>query len=86
MVLIEDEILQSAKLTEQEVRLELAVALYAQQRLSFGQARKLAGMSLPEFEKLLFDRGIPSHYDVQEFEEDLKTIHRLRELRHGRSQ
>lgn len=36
MVLIEDEILQSAKLTEQEVRLELAVALYAQQRLSFG--------------------------------------------------
>jgi predicted HTH domain antitoxin len=86
MVLIEDDILQSAKLTEREIRLELAIALYAQQRLSFGQARKLAGLSHPEFEKVLYDRGIPSHYDVPEFEEDLKTIQQLHELRHGSRQ
>lgn len=40
-------------------------------------------MSHPAFEKVLFDRGIPSHYNVPEFEEDLKTIQRVRELRHG---
>jgi len=86
MVLIEDELLQSAQLTEQEVRLELAIALYAQQRLSYGQARKLADMSHPEFEEVLFDRSIPSNYDVLAFKEDLKTIHQLRELRHGSGQ
>lgn len=86
MVLIEDELLQSAQLTEQEVRLELAIALYAQQRLSYGQARKLADMSHPEFEEVLFDRSIPSNYDVLAFKEDLKTIHQFRELRHGSGQ
>lgn len=86
MVLLEDEILQSAKLTEQEIRVELAILLYAQKRLSFGQARKLAGMEHPEFEKILSDRQIPSHYDVAEFEEDLKTIEHLHQLRHGSRQ
>jgi Uncharacterized small protein len=83
MAILEDEILQSANMTEHEIRLELAVALFAQQRLSFGQAQKLANLSRPAFEKILFDRGIPSLYDVPEFIEDLNTIHQLRALRHG---
>ena len=86
MVLLEDEILQSTKLTEQEIRIELAILLYAQKRLSFGQARKLAGMEHPEFEKILFDRQVDAHYDVAEFEEDLRTIDHLHDLRYGRSQ
>ena len=86
MVLLEDDILQSAKLTEQEIRIELAVLLYAQKRLSFGQARKLAGMEYPEFEKILFDRQIPSNYDIAEFEEDLKTIEHLHQMPHGSRQ
>ncbi|MEQ1746351.1 MAG: UPF0175 family protein [Saprospiraceae bacterium] len=86
MILIEDDVLLSTKLTEQEVRLELAIALYAQKRLTFGQARKLAGLSHPEFEKILFDRNIPSQYDIIAFEEDLKTIEHLHQMRHGSSQ
>ncbi len=86
MVLIEDEILRYAKLTEQEIRTELAILLYAQKRLSFGQARKLAGMTYPEFEKLLFERKIVSHYDIAEFEEDLKTMKHLHGLQDGSSQ
>ncbi|MBK9336740.1 MAG: UPF0175 family protein [Lewinellaceae bacterium] len=86
MVLLDDEILLSAKLTEQEIRIELAILLYAQKRLTFGQARKLAGLEHPEFEKLLFDRQVPPHYDVAEFEEDLKTIEQIQHLRHSRRQ
>lgn len=78
MVLIEDSVLEAANMSEQELKVELAVMLYAQNRLSFGQARKLAGMGYFEFEKLLFDRNIPAHYDVEEFEEDLKTIEKIR--------
>lgn len=61
-------------MSEQELKVELAILLYAQKRLSFGQARRIAGMGYFEFEKLLFDRNVPSHYDVEDFEEDLKTI------------
>ena len=86
MVLLDDGILQSIHLTEQEIRIELALLLYAQQRLSFGQAQQLAGMEYLEFEKLLFDRKVPSHYDVAAFEEDLMTIEHLQQLRHGCSQ
>ena len=82
MVLIEDRVLEAARMSEQELKVELAVMLYAQNRLSFGQARKLAGMGYFEFEKLLFDRNIPAHYDVEEFKEDLKTIELLRRGSH----
>jgi predicted HTH domain antitoxin len=78
MILIEDSILEAANMSEQELKVELAVMLYAQKRISFGQARKLAGMGYFEFEKQLFDRNIPAHYDVEEFEEDLKTIEMMR--------
>ncbi len=74
MVQIEDSILEAANMSEQELKVELAILLYAQKRLSFGQARRIAGMGYFEFEKLLFDRNVPSHYDVEDFEEDLKTI------------
>lgn len=82
MLIIEDSVLQAANMSEQELKVELAVMLYAQNRLSFGQARKLAGMGYFEFEKLLFDRNIPAHYDVEEFKEDLKTIELLRRGSH----
>lgn len=78
MVLIDDSLLEAASISEQELKVELALMLYAQQRLSFGQARKLADMGYYEFEKLLFDRHIASHYDIEEFKEDIKTVEILR--------
>jgi predicted HTH domain antitoxin len=55
----------------------LALLFYQQQRLSFGQARKLAGMSYTDFEHLLFERGIP-RFTSEALEEDLKTIDSLK--------
>ncbi len=78
MVLIDDSILESANMTEQELKVELAVMLYAQKRFSFGQAKELAGLGYFEFEKLLHDRNIASNYGVDEFQEDLKTIEFMR--------
>lgn len=59
------------------LRRELAVRLYQKGLLSFGKARELAGMSKWEFHLLLGEEGIVRRYDVEELEEDLKTLEAL---------
>ncbi len=60
-----------------DVRLELAIALYDQHRLSLGKARELANMSLWQFRQVLAARRIIAHYDVQDLHQDLQTLHML---------
>ena len=61
------------------MKLELAVALYAQRRLSVGKARELAGLSLWEFRQILASRKIAPHYDTEDLNEDLETLRALGE-------
>ncbi len=68
------DVLDSARLSLKELKLELAVHLYSQGRLAIGKARELAGMTLWEFRQVLGARRIPPHYDVEEFREDLATL------------
>ena len=72
---IPDSVLAAIKLPEKrihdELLAELALALYAQEMLSFGKARELAGMGKYEFALLLGKREIVRHYTAQELEEDL---------------
>ncbi len=56
------------------IKKELAVYLFEKGKLSFGQARKLAGLSVWDFIELLRKREVPLHYDIAEWEEDLKTL------------
>lgn len=56
---------------ERQLLMELAVALYAQEILSFGKARELAGMTKDEFGQLLGQRGIPRHYSEADLVADL---------------
>jgi predicted HTH domain antitoxin len=56
---------------EQEMRKELALALYQREVLSSGIARRLALMTRWEFEELLAKRGIVRHYSEQDLQEDL---------------
>jgi predicted HTH domain antitoxin len=74
---IPDEILQAAHVSAEELRREIALLLHQQDRLTLGQASALAHMSQREFQSLLADRQIPLHYDVEEFEADLKTLDQL---------
>ena len=74
---ISQDILDSARLTVDDLKIEIAISLYAQGRLSVGKARELAGMSLWEFRQLLASRRISPHYNVDDFEEDLTTLREL---------
>ena len=77
---ISDELLNITRMTEQEMREEIAVMLFEQDKLTLGQAGDLAAMSQYQFQNLLAGRGIGPHYDVPEFEEDLDTLKRLGRL------
>ena len=59
------------------IKKELAVYLFEKGRLSFGQARKLAGLSVWDFIELLRKREVPLHYYIVELEKDLETLEKI---------
>lgn len=59
------------------VRHELVLRLYQKGLLSFGKARELAEMNKWDFYSLLGDENIIRSYDLEELEEDLKTLETL---------
>ena len=71
-----DELLQSARLTEAEARLEVAVTLFQQERITLGKAAALAGIGQLEFQKALACRRIPIHYGLEEWKQDAEYLKR----------
>jgi predicted HTH domain antitoxin len=74
-ITIADEVLAATHMTELELKRELAVALFQQERLTLAQASRLAEMNQLEFQAFLADPQIPVHYGIQEFREDLRGLH-----------
>ena len=76
-LIISDEILEATGMSEAELRQEIAILLFQKEKLTLGKASQLAQMSQLQFQHLLASRQIPVHYDLAEFEEDLKTLQEL---------
>lgn len=74
---ISQDILDSARLSVHDAKVELAVSLYVQGRLSIGKARELAEMSLWEFRQILASRRISPHFDENELNNDVNVIKNL---------
>lgn len=77
---ISQDVLDSARLSIPELKIEMAVHLYETRRLSIGKARELAEMSLWEFRQILAARRIAPHYDERDLEEDVATLRQLGKL------
>ncbi len=77
-LLIPDEVLQAARMTEGEMRQELAVLFIQREKLTLGQAADLAQMNILQFQQLLAARQVPLHYDITDFEQDLQTLREMR--------
>ena len=77
---IPQEILDSARLTADELKVEIAVYLYSSRRLSLGKARELAGLSLWQFRQLLATRQIEPHIDQDDLDEEFATLKELNRL------
>jgi predicted HTH domain antitoxin len=72
---IPDEVSQAMRLPSPELearlRLELAIALYAQEILSLGKAAALAGLNRWELNDTLARRGVPMHYGEKDLAHDI---------------
>jgi len=77
---VPQDVLDSARLSVDELQVEMAVHLYAQRRLSIGKARELAEMTLWEFRQLLGARGIAAHYDESDMEDDITVLREMGRL------
>ena len=74
---ISDQILDKLSITREEVKLEVAVALYAREILTLEQASKMAEVGQLKFQQILGERKIPMHYSKEDFEVGLKTLSKL---------
>jgi predicted HTH domain antitoxin len=67
-------------MSEAELKQEIAVMLFQKEKLTLGQASRLAGMNQLQFQHLLASRQIPVHYNVEDFEADIKTLREMGRL------
>jgi predicted HTH domain antitoxin len=79
-VTIPAEVLEASRMSEAEMRQEIAAMLFQKEKLTLAQASRLAGMNLLRFQHLLSSRGIEPHYGVEELEQDLRTLRELGRL------
>ncbi|NER99781.1 MAG: UPF0175 family protein [Symploca sp. SIO1B1] len=79
-VVIPDDVLVSARMSEAQLKLEIAIMLFQKNRISIGKARRLAGINLLEFQREISERSICIHYDVEEFDQDIKTLQEMDRL------
>lgn len=77
-IIVSEQIKNSLRLPpdeiEERLRVELALRLYSKGIVSFGVARRIAGLTKWEFIELLAKEGIPIHYGESELQEDLEWL------------
>ena len=76
-LVIPDEVLQSAHMSEADLRREIALMLFRDKRFTLAQASNFADVERIAFQRLLAERQIPMHYDVDDFRQDLATLQEL---------
>jgi predicted HTH domain antitoxin len=59
------------------LKLEIAIMLYKQQKVSSGKIRTWTGLTVIEFQHELAKRGLCINYDVEDFQSDVTTLQSL---------
>jgi predicted HTH domain antitoxin len=71
---IPDALLAGSNLTEQELKLQLALFLYSKNILTLEAGSHFAGLDAHAFQKKIGENKIPVHYTQKDFEDDLRTL------------
>ena len=72
-----DAALEGTGLTPELAKLEIAVALYRDRKVSMGKAARIAGLPRLAFQNELGGRGVTIDYGVEDFRADLETLRGL---------
>lgn len=75
-IIISDEVLAATRMTDSELKQEIAVLLFQREKLTLAQASRFAEMHRVAFQHLLASRQIPVHYDVEDLEQDVESLRR----------
>lgn len=79
-ITIPDEIARVTGLSQQELLIELAVALYDNGKITLGHACKITELPEIEMQKLLASRNKNIKFDTNEINADIDTVKGLDEL------
>jgi predicted HTH domain antitoxin len=79
-IVVSDEILAATRMSETEMRTEIAIMLFEKEKLTLAQASRFAEMNRIAFQHLLASRQIPVHYGVEDFEQDIKNLRSMGRL------
>ncbi len=71
---IPDQIINQSGLSVEEIMLKVALVLFQEEKLTLGQASRLAGSHQYEFQKELAAMNIPVHYGEEDYRRDLQII------------
>jgi len=78
LIEIHNEELRGLELTEDQARLDLAMGLFIDRRITLGRGAEIARLTQTDFLKELGQRGIPVHYDVEDFQADMRALESLK--------
>lgn len=73
-VVITDDMLRLANMSEPEFKFELGIFLYSQKILPLGKASEFVGIPQLIFQQELAKRSIPVSYDQEAFDKDLARV------------
>lgn len=81
-LIIPDDVLQAAGLSERDALVDYLCRLYDAQRIGKGLAARVLGITRLEFEEELIKRGLPVlRYTEEMFEQDLRALEEMRSRR-----
>jgi predicted HTH domain antitoxin len=71
---VSGDFLESAKMTSDELAVEIAVYLYANERLTLGQAKRLAQLDQISFQKELAARNVFIRFETADLLKDAENL------------
>jgi len=77
-ITIPDQLLAQIGISIETLMLKLAVELFKEEKITLGQASQLADIHQVQFQRELAKRKISIHYNIEDFEENMKTLAKLR--------
>jgi predicted HTH domain antitoxin len=73
-LVIPDELLRTAHISEADLKLEIAILLFQQKKITLGAASQFASITQVELQRILDVRKIPIHYSVENLQQDFENL------------
>ncbi|MGH1434029.1 MAG: UPF0175 family protein [Lewinella sp.] len=80
-LIIGEDVLLNAKMSPDDLLIEIAVHLYDIGRLTLGQARNMAGLDQISFQLEMSKRDVLIKYEYEDFLDDLDSIKAYKEMK-----